>query len=537
MIIRSRSSVGFTLLALLAVGCGVFGGSDDTQVAPAAPAGEAPLPPGAPPPATGTPSTDEVTEAFGVFVAPGGSDQNGGTRRSPFATIGAAIKSAKPQAKRVYVCAGTYGESVELASAVSLVGGYDCNDPSAWRRAAGARSTIAGTTVPALRAKDITSTTRFEGFTVTAPDAKDPGTSSIGLWAENAGKLAIVDASITAGRGADGAPGSNPAAPAGDGSGQGAGAGTYAYDKPAKDPNVVGTPWPKPALAAGGTSTCGGNAGGTGGRGGLYVCQRFNNKLQMVYGGDTNLLGNVVPASTELPAVTFTAAAGFPGTDGASALVPGTLSATGFTPSDGTAGSPGAAGPGGSGGAAEPLTRFQQQIPDGMGGFVTATACLEGKYYTLANGPGGGSGGCGASPGAVGKGGGASIAAFVVASAGLSFETSVLQGGAGGRGGEGSFGSEPTAGGAAGSTQGIAYVGAAAAGSPGGRAGISGSGAGGSSFGLVYAGTAPVQKETTAKAGPRGEGVPEKTWRSTVSGQEATLPASVAGHAKDVASF
>lgn len=510
-----RSAVCFPLLALVAVGCGVFGAEDSEVAAPQQPSGD--LPPGAPPPTTGTPSTDEVTEAFGVFVAPSGNDQGSGTRQSPFATIGAAIQAAKPQAKRVYVCAGTYAESVELVSAVSMIGGYDCSDATAWKRAPGARSTLAGKSIPAVRAKGVTSTTRFEGFDVTAPDAKEAGASSIGLWADGAGKLAVADASFRAGKGGDGAPGTTPPPP-NDGPNASGGVGTAGvYDYP----TPVGNVYPYPAAPVGGTSACGGGAGGAGGRGGVWACDVTLAGNNLVIATRFNAVTQQsVPIGPPVPEETRTPSAGGSGTDATSARAAGTLSATGFVPSDGTVGTNGGPGAGGSGGSYEGLP---------------ATCYAKNYYTTLGNGGGGAAGGCGGIAGTAGRGGGASIAAFVLASDGLAFTGVTLEGGAGGAGGEGSFGSEPTKGGTAG-LGGPKTLGGQN-GSPGGRAGVSGSGAGGSSFGLVYSGAPPVQKDTTLKAGTPGAGVPEKTWTSTVTGQKATMPASVAGEAKDVASF
>ena len=68
-----------------------------------------------------------VADSVGVFVSPMGDDMNAGTKASPVKTIGKAlgIAGGKP---RVYVCEGTYGESVDLTKAVSIYGGFKCSD-------------------------------------------------------------------------------------------------------------------------------------------------------------------------------------------------------------------------------------------------------------------------------------------------------------------------------------------------------------------------------------------------------------------------
>lgn len=513
-----RSAVCLPLFALLAVGCGVFGSNDAEEVPPPA-TNEPPLPAGAPDATHGTPTNDEVTEAFGFFVAPNGSDQSPGSRRSPFATISAAIAAAKPKAMRVYVCAGSYAESLELVNAVSVIGGYDCSQPNAWKRAAGARSSVVGTKSPAVVAKDVVDTTRFEGFDVKAPDALEPSGSSIALRAERAAKLVVADASITAGRGADGEAGTAPPPPDGGPTVNGAdgldGVGPYNAAPSAigiRPLVVLGTP-------QGGTSSCGGGKGGYGGVGGVWLCQFSGVALRNVLVPVTTNGSKVVPSASS-PSV-IPPKVGDPGFDGTSASRPGTLTAAGFVPSDGSVGGDGGGGAGGSGGQEMPVPSDTCNYPD--------------KYVTFSNGAGGGAGGCGGRAATAGRGGGASVGAFVVDSNGLTFEGSSITGGTGGSGGGGSFGSDPSNGGVAGKMGLLA--GSGAAGSPGGRAGVSGHGAGGSSFGIAFRGAAPTLASSVAKAGAPGPGVAEKTKVVEPANQTARIGASAAGEAKDVASF
>ena len=87
---------------------------------------------------------EEVTEQYGVFVAKDGAAENPGTRKSPLASITEGIAKAKADKKgRVYVCEGTYLESLELESGVShalsadtevVCGAHDFYDSWLWLR-------------------------------------------------------------------------------------------------------------------------------------------------------------------------------------------------------------------------------------------------------------------------------------------------------------------------------------------------------------------------------------------------------------------
>ena len=64
---------------------------------------------------TGTPDASEFNENFGVFVAPSGIAGAAGTRKQPLASIQAGIDLGKSLGKRVYVCGGTFRESLVTA--------------------------------------------------------------------------------------------------------------------------------------------------------------------------------------------------------------------------------------------------------------------------------------------------------------------------------------------------------------------------------------------------------------------------------------
>jgi hypothetical protein len=514
-------------LALVAVSCSVFGSDDDGSGGgspPVAPPGAQPPAPPPPPPLTGTPDQGEVNEEFGVFVAPGAPpDGADGSRAHPLGTLAAGLTQAVAQSKRLYVCLGVFHEQLKLAPGVPTVGGFDCSQPD-WKVTTD-RTRVESPVSPAMIAEDVSVDTRVEGFDVNAPSATEPGGTSIGLLANAAGRVTFVNTRIAAGDGAKGADGQEglQLANGPDATGKGSGA-ENANASPPGVPGSVGRPL---AGSAGGTNACAGapgfagEAGGKGGASGYYSCTQ-----PVAQGGVTlytwkthvNDLGTVSygPKAGEVRS----AASGAAGPDGASASGQGTVTATGFTPSDGLPGGNGGGGHGGSG---------------GTGGGMTSTLCTQSTYGNGASGPGGGAGGCPGLAGTPGKGGGASIAALLVASAGLTFDGCELAAGHGGEGGKGSFGSSPTVGGLSGGPTGAALAGSA--GGPGGPAGVSGSGAGGASVAIAYqAGDPNVANGTKLLPGAPGAGVAQLTSTDAL-GNAKTIPPSVAGEAKDRLAF
>lgn len=494
------------LLPVLA--CSSFG--EEGQSPPTTDPGTTPDDPkkNAPPPPAATPPASELTEQFGYFVTEKGSDESGvGTRASPFKSIGKGLSKAKVDGKRVYVCAGRYIEALTLEDGVSMIGGYDCSQVE-WSNSA-KKSRVESPTSPALRAKDIKTLTRFEGFDVLAPDAVDPSGSSIGLIAERSDKLTIVSSRIAAGSGAAGKAGVEGVQLTQTGSVNGLGGSPeneYCGFPPCGPP--VQTPIAKPG-PAGGTSTCSGAAGhngGAGGRGGSAGMYRA-------------LESTVVPNNyfwqTQTAAGGGESKSGAAGAEGPSgAPTPsGSLSANGYAPANGLPGGHGKPGEGGAGGhAAGPPT------PD--------PKFREGEYWYARAGSSGGGGGCPGLAGTPGMGGGASIGAILVLSS-VSIEKSAFESGAGGAGGRGTFGSRPTPGG-------LGATGSAAPGLPGGdggASGTSGSGGGGPSFAIAHSGPAPNLVASTTKAGAGGAGVAEETAEGKV------LPATGKGESKEVFSF
>ncbi|HEY8077765.1 MAG TPA: hypothetical protein VIF62_26750, partial [Labilithrix sp.] len=330
------SILGFSALFLAACSS-PFGTSDPSDEGAAAPQ--------PPPPLTGKPADAELTEQYGVFVTSTGTADGDGSRAHPLGSIPAAIGLAKQKALRVYVCVGTYAEQVTLASGVSVIGGFICDDPSVWSAAAGQRSRIEATKSPAVRAIDIGVPTRFDGFDVVAPKGAP---SSIALIASNASVLTIANGSLTASDAADGTSGDLPSAGTTANGGDGH---ANLYVSPLGLRGGSKAPY---AGATGGTSACGGGAGGAGAVGGSWSCVLVSagGIQEYVFGANTDAMGNYDEPGKPGGG---TGAAGANGKDGASASVIGAFTADGYVTADGTAGSDGAPGAGGAGGSAESI--------------------------------------------------------------------------------------------------------------------------------------------------------------------------------------
>lgn len=440
----------------------------------------APLPP--PPP----PKQDEVTEQFGIFVAANGAPGAAGTRAAPVSTISEGITMAKAAKKRVYVCAGTYTEALELLPGVSIVGNMDCaTDPAKWTISQ-ANALVASPTSPAITARNITVPTRIDGLDVIAPAGTDAEPSSIGLLAVDSTGLTFVGGRIEAQRGANG---KNAVAPEGF---------TMRVDR-----NPGGGVFPGACLTGpAGTSPCS-EATFTGMAAALNIGRAYpqngvgqGGKISCLLGGTAFFdstggnggMGRVVGASAEVRAP----GAGTPGTPnttpaqpaGGSSSSGGAFTADGFGPGGGEKGNQvvvtSAAGSGGPGQSDNPTTN---------------------SYTIGSSGAGGGAGGCPGRAADGGGGGGASVAVLSTRSP-LRLEKMTLKSGAGGNGGEGSFGAPATAGQAA--------IENGMSGANGVSAGPSGHGAGGPSIAIVHDGTAPTQIQCQLSHGAAGTSPPAR---------------------------
>ena len=408
-----------------------------------------------------------LTEVFGVFVAPTGSDTTGtGTRSAPYATVGNAMDQAKTKGlARVYACgtAGSYTENLVVGSSrtgITVYGGLNCTtSASTWSYVASDRATVAPASGYALQ---VTAAVTFEDFGFTSAAATTPGSSSIVVFASNATGVALERCDVTAGAGMTGQS-VNQAAPA------------------AAAPS--GSPGSPPTLAppqggtggAGGSNTSCSSTGGTGG------------SASAVSGSPNGGSGSPGPANGEPMAgpgscdatasPPITVVTGSAGSQGPGATDWATFSSTGWSPLGGQAGTGGGAGQGGGGGGASAVAA------------------------ALGGGGGGGAGGCGGGGGAPGTGGGSSIAVLLFDSS-IALNTCALTTAAAGAGGNGAPGQDGQTGGPGG-PPGTGSCGGGTGGN-GGNGGGGGGGSGGISAGVVWTGIAPTVTGGTQTSGSAG---------------------------------
>jgi hypothetical protein len=397
--------------------------------------------------------------ANAVFVSATGSDGNLGTRVLPFATIQAAIGAAAGAGNGadVYVVAGTFVESITLASGVSIYGGFS---GTSWLRDPKNLVTTISGGPKAVVGRGV-SNLWIDGLTIVSADAITLDASSYALQLVESNDVVISGNVITAGRGAagqdgaagaDGAPGEN-GAPGGGGNDDGCCGGFG---------------------GAGGSGP--GYPGGHGGRGGSEG--RFNGNSGGWGSGPCSGPGGF-GGSWSNP--------GRPGGNGASGglchsgpAASGTPDPTstfqygpeGFSPPFGGSGADGGPGAGGGGG--------------GGGGGQSCTFCDDGSGN---GGGGGGAGGGGGRGGRGARGGGGSFAIYLYATSGIVITDNTLAtrgGGTGGRGGNFGLGGPGGAGGPGGrvDTDEVGAGGHGGNGGPGELGGFGASGNGGPSIGL-----------------------------------------------------
>ena len=409
-----------------------------------------------------------ISNEYGLFVAPGGTNTGNGTREKPFPSLSKALEVAGAGAlKRIYVCAAPYTESDTLVipNRVEIYGGFDCSDWSyavnVNQRAFITSSKSVAAMVDAAKLGVILQDMRLDASD--AP-ANSSGSSSFGLMINDSSAL-LERVEIRAGKATAGKDG---------------------------DAGVMGAPGTDSSATQNGSAACAampaegtavaqsmcGSKGGKGGVGFLsldgapgtsgFPSSFVSTPEQMNGGAGAKQVGPAVfgqDGSLGYP--------GNPGSHGASAPSIGSFSAQSFTIASGGNGSDGHTGQGGGGGGAS----------KGNG------AC------TGASGAAGGMGGCGGTAATGGSGGGASIAVLSWNSAITLDACSLIasDGGAGGRGGAAGAGGPGKDGGKGGS--GNANIGDAGKGGKGGYGGRGGSGAGGSggpSIALFYSGSVPI---------------------------------------------
>lgn len=503
-ITRRNQALGTAVLMGLLLGIGCAGSaSSDGSPAPAASGDVSDAGPSSPIDAacTSKPGADIPDDNFedtncdgidgdrnhAIFVAPNGSDAAAGSLEAPVRTLVKAVALASAAKKDVYVCNGSYAESVVVANVpVGIYGGYDC--ANGWARG-NDRATIAPTSGIPLTIRDLTTMT-VDRIALHAADGVDPGQSSIGAFVSNAHDIQLAHVSVTAGRGAAGTTPPVPVSLAQDATSGTPGRSLDAATCTRNDPN-------RPAACsdhgAGGFSIAAppacegpGGAGGDGGNALLGIPNTIG------YAGAPNGVGGVNHGAN--------GSDGAQGADGAAASVGvGSVTASGYVASNGgTNGADGTTGGGGAGGVGG-LSRYVDSLP---------------PYYFNAGGGGGqgGNGGCGAAGGKGGSAGGASIGVLVFGSD-VKLRNSSIRTNAGGAGGgavAGARGQFGGIGGAAGlGTRYGVYPGTGEAGGNGGRGGnggVGGAGGGGASVGLLSNDRQPTLVAVTFNTDSGGKG-------------------------------
>jgi hypothetical protein len=443
-----------------------------------------------------------IDEAFAVFVSPLGSDAGAGTETAPVASLRKALEmAASPRngkKRSVFVCASAgelqLKETLVIDSnvdGVSIFGGFDCSDETAWiLPAAPTPSRITSTSPVAVKMLRLASAVRVENLSITAADADAttaPGSSSIALLIAESPSVQLTKVELVAGKGAAGKAGTSYAdlAPV---------EGSSGVDGMKACLTGVGAPQTQ-------TQCEGAAAPSVGGRGGDGATLTSTTADKPGFNGENGL---VAPdpnpdgkGAGGFGEVTTTCTAGTDGIAGANGTPAeggsgnGALTQDGYVGVDGKPGNAGKPGQGGGGG----------------GGAKAPKACTTAASTTTpthgASGGSGGTGGCGGKGGGAGLGGGASFALAIVNS-GVALKDCTLTanragnggmgggaqgGGAGGIGGRGADGygsvSNPSCDGGKGGRGG--------AGSPGGG------GAGGPSAAIAWVGTAATISSSVLK--------------------------------------
>ncbi len=434
-----------------------------------------------------------------VFVAPSGVDGASGTIAAPLKSIRDAITKAASEKKSVYVCNGSYFETLTLNAAsvglVGIFGGYDCK--SSWKRVADVAHVLPTSGIP-LTVDSLPSALTIDRIGFTAGSASKSSESSVAVFVKDStGAILFHNAQLVAG---DGSSGNAGAAPTGTSSHAPSGAGgqtpppttcmRYATDNPL---------WCSHQAAGGSTFTGlgGGGAtcaapGGSGGKGGVLDGADRQAGIGAAFGA--------VSAGVDNPG--RDGSDGATGTVGASAAFGlGGISSAGYVASNtGANGVSGGLGGGGSGGS-------------GGNAFLLSSSGIDRHFCNGGGGGEGGSGGCGGDGGQGGGAGGASIGLLVKDSPNVTVSRSTLTTGGGGNGGDASSGTVGQAGGDGGgggdgTTPGRCQGSLGGRGGRGGAGGSGGAGGGGPSFGIFWTGkTAPTASESVVfNLGAGGKG-------------------------------
>ncbi len=433
-----------------------------------------------------------------VFVSPTGNDSNSGSRGEPLLTVQLAINQAAAgaQGADVYVAAGTYVESLQLASGVSLYGGFSAE----WERDPDTEVTTISGGSKAVSGIGV-SNVSVDGFAILSANAVTAGGSSYGVYLDDSQNVTVAGNEITAGNGMSGTVGSSGAPGA---NGQPGGPGSPGCEDSSFPCSTCARP-------AGGTPGAGpGYSGGVGGRPGHASGNGDTGFQGSGPGGGAGGFGTPDGQGNWNPPSQYTGSfggQGANGSDGAGGGGFGSVGPLGYIPADGQDGGAGQPGSGGGGGGG------------GGGGSVQCNSY----------GGGGGGGGAGGGPGGIGRGGtgaGGSFGIWLDGSTNIVIAENTITtgngapggnggpGGQGGLGGEGGWGGDatrPAAGcpyGGSNEQDDGSNGGRGGTGGRGGRGGHGGGGGGGPSIGIfeTAASTSTIANNTfiTGNPGPGG---------------------------------
>ncbi|MEQ8555277.1 MAG: DUF4493 domain-containing protein [Cyclobacteriaceae bacterium] len=420
-----------------------------------------------------------------LFVSKDGDDSALGDTKNPLLTIQGAINKAIAEGKdNVVVSAGTYAETVTLASNINILGGYDI---VGWDRDITQHETIIQGGYTAVHGSGIENVT-VEGFTIRSLDAVGFGNSSYAVFLENSSNLTISNNKIFSGNGSIGQNGINGGAGANGSGGQGGAPGCedssgFCGGCSQPQPGSGGGSWP-----FGGRGGYPGKGGGSGGAG------AFGYGVSGLPGGPGGAGGFGGGGGHGSPG--GNGATGFSGTNGSGGLDFGIANTSGYVTSNGSSGAPGSPGSGGGGGGA------------GGGGDDSCDS-----YGS--SGGGGGSGGLGGGGGSAGYGGGGSFGVWLFACTGINISGNEINTGTGGPGGQGGIGGSGGQGGPGG--PGGPYGGsgeqddggngaAGGRGGNGGSGGTAGGGGGGPSIGILSIGDPATLSSNVFALGSGGNG-------------------------------
>lgn len=145
-----------------------------------------------------------------IFVSIDGDNDNTGTKVEPFKTITYAISFASSHGlTSIYIGRGTYYEGIDLASGVSLYGGYNPNEN--WQHLIGDKSTISSPSSRTMNGVDINSNTILDSLEIRPNSNSGISGSSYGIYLINSQDILITHSTIianNAGNGTNGTVGS-----------------------------------------------------------------------------------------------------------------------------------------------------------------------------------------------------------------------------------------------------------------------------------------------------------------------------------------